>query len=72
MTPELDIFYYPEDGLWTDEDGKEIKDIYLFLPPAVVRVILHDELSRSYRTVFFGEEMIINVFYHTVEDTDEY
>lgn len=64
ITPELDLYYYPEDRLWTDEDGKEIENIYIFIPPAMVRVFLHDQVSRSFPIIFFGEDLIVNAFWH--------
>lgn len=64
ITPELYLYYYPEDRLWTDEDGKEIVNIYTFLSPDHVRVFLHDQVSRSFPVILFGEDLIVNAMYN--------
>lgn len=71
LTPELDLHYYPEDRLWTDEDGKEIVNIYTFLSPDHVRVFLHDQVSRSFPVILFGEDLIVNALYHDLDETGE-
>ena len=68
IAPELDLYYYPEDRLWTDEDGKEIDNIYIFLSPAQVRVFLHDQVSRSFPIILFGEDVIINAMYNDLDE----
>lgn len=68
ITTELDLYYYPEDRLWTDEDGKEITNIYTFLSPDHVRVFLHDKVSRSFPIILFGEDVIINAMYYDFDE----
>lgn len=63
MVPEIDVYYYPEDRLWTDEDGKEIKNIYFILKPVFVRLFYRDQISQQFPTKLFGEDCIVNAFW---------